>query len=155
MCSAQQHTLSPASRTSLSQCTWTCLPTRHLTHTQNLTPPARPSARTSKPQTDPAGLNRAIKWTWITGGALTLVLLILWPLLALPAGVFSKAYFTMWVVISLIWGLAALCVCLFMPWYESRRHVVKIFKGVLSGSVFKAKPARAADAGMAPPMTKG
>lgn len=29
-------------------------------------------------QDDPAGLTRALKWTWITGGVLTLVLVILW-----------------------------------------------------------------------------
>jgi hypothetical protein len=51
-------------------------------------------------QSDPAALNRALKWTWITGGVLTLVLVVAWPLLALPAGVFSKPYFTMWIVSS-------------------------------------------------------
>ena len=30
-------------------------------------------------------------------GALTLLLIIVWPLLALPAGVFNKGYFHMWV----------------------------------------------------------
>uniref|UniRef100_A0A383W3Q7 Urea active transporter n=1 Tax=Tetradesmus obliquus TaxID=3088 RepID=A0A383W3Q7_TETOB len=102
--------------------------------------------------TDTAALNRAIKWTWLTGGVLTLVLVVAWPLLALPAGVFSKAYFTMWIVIALTWGFAAMCVCLFMPWWESRRHIKKIFKGVISGSVFRARPAQAQ---MASPMTKG
>lgn len=29
-----------------------------------------------------------------------LVLLVLWPALSLPAGVFSQGYFTMWVVVS-------------------------------------------------------
>lgn len=29
-------------------------------------------------QDDPAGLARALKWTWMTGGVLTLVLVILW-----------------------------------------------------------------------------
>eukprot|EP00882_Tetradesmus_deserticola_P003386 GHRQ01003582.1.p1 GENE.GHRQ01003582.1~~GHRQ01003582.1.p1 ORF type:complete len:665 (+),score=225.71 GHRQ01003582.1:267-2261(+) len=104
--------------------------------------------------TDSAALDRAIKWTWMTGGVLTLVLVIAWPLLALPAGVFSKAYFTMWIVIALTWGFAAMCVCLFMPWYESRRHVGRIFKGIFSGEVFKAKPVRA-DVGASPIMTKG
>jgi hypothetical protein len=37
----------------------------------------------------------------MTGGTLTLVMLILWPILALPAGVFSQGYFTMWIVVSL------------------------------------------------------
>lgn len=46
-------------------------------------------------QDSPAALTKALRWTYITGGTLTLVMLILWPLLALPAGVFSQGYFTM------------------------------------------------------------
>ena len=38
---------------------------------------------------------------------LTVVIFILWPLLALPARVFSQGYFTMWIVIALIWGSIA------------------------------------------------
>ena len=38
---------------------------------------------------------------------LTVVIFILWPLLALPARVFSQGYFTMWIVIALIWGSTA------------------------------------------------
>ena len=46
-------------------------------------------------QDSPAALTKALRWTYITGGTLTLVMLILWPILALPAGVFSQGYFTM------------------------------------------------------------
>ena len=43
---------------------------------------------------------------------LTVVIFILWPLLALPARVFSQGYFTMWIVIALIWGsIAGATVC--------------------------------------------
>jgi hypothetical protein len=58
-------------------------------------------------QDSPASLTRALRWTYITGGTLTLVLVVAWPLLALPAGVFSKGYFTMWIVIAIVWGLLA------------------------------------------------
>lgn len=88
---------------------------------------------------DPAGLTRALKWTWMTGGVLTLVLVILWPLLALPAGVFSLAYFRMWIIIALTWGFAATLTCLVLPWWESRAHVGKIFKGLFSGQAFKKR----------------
>jgi hypothetical protein len=90
----------------------------------------------------------------MTGGVLTLVLVIAWPLLALPAGVFSKSYFTMWIIIALTWGFAAMCTCLFMPWWESRRHIGKIFTGIFSGEVFKARAVRA-EVGAVSPMTKG
>jgi uncharacterized sodium:solute symporter family permease YidK len=87
--------------------------------------------------TDIEGLNRAVKYTWWTGGGLTLLLIIVWPLLSLPAGVFSKPYFTMWIIIALIWGFAAAALCIIMPWVESRKHLAKVMAGVASGEVFK------------------
>ena len=38
---------------------------------------------------------------------LTIVIFVMWPLLTLPAKVFSKGYFTFWVVLALIWGTIA------------------------------------------------
>jgi hypothetical protein len=38
----------------------------------------------------PEALTRALKYTYISAGVLTLVLVVAWPLLALPAGVFSQ-----------------------------------------------------------------
>jgi len=34
---------------------------------------------------------------------LSFVLVVAWPVLTLPAGVFSKSYFTFWVVLLLVW----------------------------------------------------
>jgi hypothetical protein len=65
--------------------------------------------------------------------------------------VFSLAYFKMWIVIALTWGFAATAICLVLPWYESRKHVGKIFRGLFSGQVFKKRSAAApisADANM-------
>jgi hypothetical protein len=89
-----------------------------------------------------------VKWTWWTGGILTLVLVIAWPLLALPAGVFSQGYFTMWIIIALAWGMAATAVCLFLPWWESREHINKIFSG-LAGRRAEDKMPATADIGKA------
>lgn len=56
----------------------------------------RPVARSSLPP--PLflfqALNHVIRYTWITGAVLTFVLLIFWPVMALPAMVFSEGYFT-------------------------------------------------------------
>ena len=52
----------------------------------------------------PEGIEHAYKWILRWGTALSVVLFVLWPLLALPARVFSKGYFTFWVVISMAWG---------------------------------------------------
>ena len=70
-----------------------------------------------------------IKFTWATGGTLTLVLLILWPILALPAKVFSEGYFTMWVVIAMIWGIVASTVCIVLPVFEARHMILMVLSG--------------------------
>lgn len=46
---------------------------------------------------------RTFIWRW--GGGLTIILLIVWPVMALPPGVFDKGYFYFWVILSIIWGL--------------------------------------------------
>jgi len=56
---------------------------------------------------DPDRMAYAYKMTWIWAGTLSIVVFILWPLLTLPAGVFSKSYFTFWVVLAMIWGFLA------------------------------------------------
>ena len=54
-----------------------------------------------------AAMEHAYKWILKYGGGLAFILIIAWPCLALPAGVFSKGYFTFWVIISIIWGLVS------------------------------------------------
>jgi hypothetical protein len=54
-----------------------------------------PPIQVEDAESSPEALTKALTWTYWTGGALTLVMIILWPLLAIPAGVFSKGYFTM------------------------------------------------------------
>jgi urea-proton symporter len=56
---------------------------------------------------DPAELALAEKWITRRGYILTFVLIFLWPVLSVPAGVFSKSYFAFWVLIV---RLGARCV---------------------------------------------
>jgi Na+/proline symporter len=49
-----------------------------------------PNAYLSDGNDSPEALTKALKWTWLTGGGLSILLVILWPVLALPAGVFNK-----------------------------------------------------------------
>ena len=44
----------------------------------------------------------AYKMTWIWAISLSIVIFMLWPLLALPAGIFSQGYFTFWVILSMV-----------------------------------------------------
>ena len=50
-------------------------------------------------------MEHAYKFVLRYGSILAVVLIIVWPLLALAAGTFSKPYFYFWVIISIIWGL--------------------------------------------------
>jgi hypothetical protein len=52
-------------------------------------------------------MDKAYKIMLYVGWGLSLILVVLWPLLALPAGVFSKSYFTFWVILAITWGFAA------------------------------------------------
>merc|ERR1719198_2631171 len=52
-------------------------------------------------------LNEASRWVQKWGWGFTIVMVVIWPLLSIPAGVFSKDYFAFWVFISLAWGFTA------------------------------------------------
>ncbi|EIE23218.1 urea active transporter [Coccomyxa subellipsoidea C-169] len=69
---------------------------------------------------DPAEMDRALKCTWIAAGVLSVVFCIIWPVLTIPAGAFSKGYFTFFVIISIIWALIASFIAIFLPLWESR-----------------------------------
>merc|ERR1712045_547541 len=43
---------------------------------------------------DPEMLDAAYKWITVRGWVLTIVLVVIWPLLSIPAGKFTKDYFT-------------------------------------------------------------
>eukprot|EP00178_Gracilaria_changii_P014320 TRINITY_DN40431_c0_g1_i1.p1 TRINITY_DN40431_c0_g1~~TRINITY_DN40431_c0_g1_i1.p1 ORF type:complete len:683 (-),score=107.90 TRINITY_DN40431_c0_g1_i1:54-2102(-) len=74
-------------------------------------------------------LARASKLIMAWGVGLTLLLVVAWPLLTLPARAFSKGYFTFWVIISFIWGLLATATMVILPVYESFNTVVSAMRG--------------------------
>src|SRR5687767_7095695 len=78
-------------------------------------------------------MDKAFKVMCWAGWGATAVLIILWPLLTLPAGVFSKSYFTFWVVLSLVWGLLATAVGIILPFWESKEAIADIIKGMCCG----------------------
>jgi hypothetical protein len=61
-----------------------------------------------------------VQYTWIAAVVLSIVFCVIWPLLTIPAGVFSYEYFYFWVVLSIIWGLVSAFISTFMPLWESR-----------------------------------
>jgi Na+/proline symporter len=60
----------------------------------------------------------AFKWTVWGAVIMTIVLIFLWPALALPANTMSKSYFGFWVAIAFVWGHFAFCVTVILPVWE-------------------------------------
>ncbi|KAJ7569941.1 hypothetical protein O6H91_01G101200 [Diphasiastrum complanatum] len=59
---------------------------------------------------------------------LTVMVIIVWPVLTLPARVFSKNYFIFWVVLTISWTMVATIVCILLPWVESKSLVLTVLK---------------------------
>ena len=87
---------------------------------------------------DPEMLEKAYKWITVRGWVLTIVLVVIWPLLSVPAGKFSKDYFTFWVLLAIAWGFGAAIVITFLPLMESSEEIGTIFKGMFG---IKSEPA--------------
>jgi SSS family transporter len=91
-----------------------------------------PNAHNSK-ETE-ASLQLAFKKVLILGSILSVLLIIVWPLLTLPAASFSKPYFNFWVVLSMIWGMIASAVVVLLPIWEYRQSFFSLIVGMLPGS---------------------
>lgn len=77
-------------------------------------------------------LSRAKAWIVKWGTGFTIVIVIVWPILSLPAKVFSSGYFTFWAVISIAWGTIGSLVIIILPLIESRETLVSVLLGMLT-----------------------
>ncbi|CAI9784672.1 unnamed protein product [Fraxinus pennsylvanica] len=77
-------------------------------------------------------LIRAKAWIVKWGVGFTIVIVILWPLLTLPAGQFNKGYFTLWAVIAIAWGTVASAVITALPLMESWGTIQSILIGMFT-----------------------
>ncbi|KAH9603338.1 hypothetical protein KSS87_015275 [Heliosperma pusillum] len=79
--------------------------------------------------------------TWILkwGLGLTAVIVILWPVLSLPARVFSKGYFTLWAVIAIVWGTIGSAVIIAMPLMESWDTISSVLAGMFTNDILNEK----------------
>nr|ATG71179.1 ATDUR3 [Cupressus duclouxiana] len=77
-------------------------------------------------------LRRAKIWIVKWGLGFTAVIVVLWPILSLPAKVFSSGYFTFWAVISIAWGSIASLVIIILPLIESRETIGMVLLGMLT-----------------------
>merc|ERR1719222_1029202 len=80
------------------------------------------------------------KWGW----GFTIIMVIVWPLLSIPAGVFTKDYFAFWVFISLAWAFVATFVIITLPIQESMESIMGVFlfmAGKKKAAAIKETPA--------------
>eukprot|EP00816_Leptocylindrus_hargravesii_P005076 CAMPEP_0196810538 /NCGR_PEP_ID=MMETSP1362-20130617/11390_1 /TAXON_ID=163516 /ORGANISM="Leptocylindrus danicus, Strain CCMP1856" /LENGTH=681 /DNA_ID=CAMNT_0042185577 /DNA_START=35 /DNA_END=2080 /DNA_ORIENTATION=+ len=84
----------------------------------------------SAAEQDPEELDAAYKWITSRGYVLTFVLIIVWPLLSIPAGVFTESYFAFWVLVAIVWGFGSACVITFLPIFESQDDIIDVFEGM-------------------------
>ena len=80
---------------------------------------------------DKEELEAAYQWIKKWGFGLTILFVVIWPLLSVPEGVFSKEYFAFWVFISLFWGFCAAAVIIILPIYESWGAISKVISAIL------------------------
>jgi hypothetical protein len=99
-------------------------------------------------QQDPEQLKAAYKWICRRGYVLSFILIIVWPILSIPAGVFSESYFAFWVLVSIVWGFGAAAVITFLPLMESWTEILQVLDGLKNLMLCRGRPddAHAAEA---------
>merc|ERR1719247_2404354 len=83
-------------------------------------------------------LSKALSWVKTYGYGFTFLMVVVWPVLSLPAGVFTKGYWAMWVFISLAWGFVASFVIIALPLYESMDSILGVAYAMV-GMQYKPK----------------
>jgi hypothetical protein len=81
---------------------------------------------------DKTEIRRAKRWIIRRGYLLTFVLIIVWPILSIPAQIFTESYFAFWVLVSIAWGFGAAIVITFLPLFESQDEIGKVCSGMLN-----------------------
>lgn len=73
-----------------------------------------------------AELRGAFRKNSIIACSVAMCILVVWPLLSVPAGTFSLSYFRLWVYISLAWGVASAAILTALPLWESRYGILAV-----------------------------
>ena len=89
---------------------------------------------------DPVELANAERWIKRRGYFLTFILIFVWPLVSIPAGVFSKSYFAFWVLVAIAWGFGAAIVITVLPLVESAEDISKVLGGCLNMILCRPAP---------------
>jgi len=79
---------------------------------------------------DEETLKRAFKFSVRGGGAMALILIIVWPMPLIASGyVFEMGAYAVWVAISVVWVSLASAIIIFLPLIEAREGIAKVFSG--------------------------
>ena len=79
---------------------------------------------------DEETLKRAFKFSVRGGGAMALILIIVWPMPLIASGyVFEIGAYAVWVAISVVWVSLASAIIIFLPLIEARQGIAKVFSG--------------------------
>jgi len=82
-------------------------------------------------ETDPVRLAKAYRFAVLSSVALTIIMIIIWPLpMYFTKYVFSKPFFTFWVALSMIWAICAAIACILYPIIESRSSIMGVIGGI-------------------------
>lgn len=107
----------------------------------------------SDEEKDPVLLRRAERWITRRGYILTIFLIFIWPMLSIPAGVFTRSYFAFWVLLALLWGFGGAMVVSIVPLTESSEEVNTVLSGMYNKVMGRA-PVQAKDPAEADDMKK-
>jgi len=86
-------------------------------------------------------LDEAKAWIQKWGWGFTVIMVIIWPIASVPAGVFTKGYWSMWVFISIAWAFVASAVIIALPIMESMDTFTKITYKMMGWELKEAKTA--------------
>ncbi|KAF9186170.1 hypothetical protein BGZ50_002611 [Haplosporangium sp. Z 11] len=80
-----------------------------------------------------AKLAKAARFARWSSGLLTVILILLWPLpMFFSNYVFSRGFYTGWVILSIIWAICSTIAVTIYPIWESRGAIAQVFKGMYS-----------------------
>lgn len=86
---------------------------------------------TAQQQTeDEETLKKAFRFSVRGGGAMALILIVVWPLPLIASGyVFEIGAYAVWVGISVVWVSLASAIIIFLPIIEARKGIAQVFSG--------------------------
>jgi Na+/proline symporter len=89
---------------------------------------------------DPVMLRRAERWIIRRGYVLTFLLIFVWPILSIPAGIFTRGYFAFWVLVAIAWGFGSAIIITLLPLVESAEDINTALSGIMYAIMGKQAP---------------